>query len=153
LLIIEQFLRQKPIFLWILDFINFNKLLLFFAFIYFDGNAVNFLLILLHLDNFINLLFFLVFTSFQIEVEITLRFLAHFCSWHHVKSLFDSLNVGFLVHFQLLWVNLPQFLFVSEHPHAHLDDLMFLLPVLLLCLSIRGDAMLNKVILVIATLH
>jgi hypothetical protein len=139
--------------LWIFDFINFNKLLLFFVFIYFYGNAVNFLLILLHLDNFVNLLFFLVFASFQIEVEIALRLLSHFCPWNHVKTLFYSLDIGFLVHFQLLWVNLPQLLFVSEHPHVHLDDIMFLLPVLLLCLSIRGDAMLNKVILVIATLH
>jgi hypothetical protein len=101
LLIVESFLRQQIVFVWIFGLINGDEHFLFLLLIDFDGYFADLFLEFLATDDLFKFGLLQLFTLVEVEVEIA--FGASFVGvipvpmHFHVESLLDSLNISLFV--------------------------------------------------------
>jgi hypothetical protein len=85
--------------LWVFNLIYLDKLLLLLALVDLYWNTINLLLVFLHLDDLVQVLSLLLFTTLEVKVKIAFSLLTPISPWHHIQSLFDSLDISLLMKF------------------------------------------------------
>jgi hypothetical protein len=74
-LLVLQFLGKETVFLRVFDLIDLYQFLLFLCLVDFDGNAIDFFLILLHLYDLVDFLPLLLLAAFEVQIEVAFCFL------------------------------------------------------------------------------
>lgn len=74
-LLVLQFLGKEAVLLGVFDLIDLYQFLLFLSLVYFDGDAIDFFLVFLHLYDLVDFLAFLLLAAFEVEIEVAFCFL------------------------------------------------------------------------------